>query len=162
LTIPVAIAIENTSLTADSSSTTTATTLYPWRQVEEEQAAHYRTVCRHFDDNVRLAIQGKDQEAEIAAIAGLKLVSALWDDLCNPADRFLSDTAEDRLLDLVRFCFGYAFKVGETTWSVKTKSVYALEGPSAIFTGEMENWMALRGLLLVTELDGRLDVLVLG
>jgi hypothetical protein len=139
-------------LTADSSSTTTTTTLYPWRQVEEEQAERYRTICRHFDNNARYAIQGKDQEAETAAIAGLELVSELYDDLLDPADRFLSDTAGDRLLDMVRFCFGYAFQVGDTTWPNKTNSVYELEGPWTA-PGVRENWMAVRGWLLVTEMD---------
>jgi hypothetical protein len=88
--------------------------LYPWRQVEEEQAERYRTICRHFDNNVRYAIQGKDQEAETAADVGFKLVADLYDDLvCS---------AGDRLLDLVRFCFGYASKVGNTTWPGRLNS----------------------------------------
>jgi hypothetical protein len=96
--------------------------LYPWRQVEEEQAERYRTICRHFDNNVRYAIQGKDQEAETAADAGFKLVADLYDDLVCSADRFVSDTAGNRLLDLVRFCFGYASKVGNTTWPGRLNS----------------------------------------
>jgi hypothetical protein len=132
-------------------STTTTTTLYPWRQVEEEQAARYRAICRHFDDNVRYAIQGNHQAAFLAADQGFILVQELYYDLLNPADRFVSETAGDRLLDLVRFCFSQDSKVGNTTWLRCSNSV------SGVWTswdadGPQRNWMVKRGEYLLFDL----------
>lgn len=54
------------------------------------------------------AIQGNHQAALLAADQGFTLVQELYYGHLSPTDRFVSDTASDRLLDLVRFCFRHA------------------------------------------------------
>lgn len=141
----------------NSTTTTTPAPLYPWRQVEEAQAARYRNICREFDDNIRHVIQGNHQAAFLAADAGFIIAQELYYDVLNTADRFLSDTASDGLLDLVRFCFGHAFRVRNTNWSQGLNSVGWIWVPRNT-DGPQSNWMVKRGLNLVTDLLGMLDL----
>jgi hypothetical protein len=145
--IPSRAAIENTSLTADNSTNTTT-------EIEEAQATRYRTICGHFDDNLRHVIQGNHQEAFLAADQGFILVQELYYDLLSPADCFTSNTAGDRLLDLVRFCFSRASEVGNTDWPRWQNSVSGgWNRLSAAANVPPINWMAERGLNLVVDLD---------
>ena len=73
-------------------------------------------------------------------------------DMIDRADRFRSDAAGDCLLDLVRFCFRYAFAVGGTTWPSHLNSVSELVCPSDAIVAQ-DNWMAHRGLSLVLDLE---------
>jgi hypothetical protein len=131
--------------------------LYPWRQVEEAQAARNRTVCRHFDENIHHAIQGNYQAAFLAADQGFILVQELYYDLLSTADRFVSDTAGDRLVDLVRFCFSHEFKVGNTTWLRCSNSVSGIWDPPDA-DGPQRNWMVGHGEYLLFDLVSVCDL----
>lgn len=137
-------------LTADNSTITITDTM----QVEEEQAALYRTICGHFDDNIRNVIQVNHQEAFLAAEQGFLLVQELYYGLFNSTDSFVSDTAGDRLLDLVRFCLRRASKVENTDWPRWQNSLAGIWGcHSAAFSVPPINWMAERALNLVVDLE---------
>jgi hypothetical protein len=96
-------------------------------------------------------MQGDQEEATCAANAGFVLAEQLFHDIHN-GTRFVSEIAFDRLKELARFCFTYAFGTGSTTWHRCRNSIRARSLPPAQLPGQEQNWMVERGLWLVYDL----------
>jgi hypothetical protein len=117
----------------------------------DRQTARNEEIMRHWCNNVSATIQGVQEEATCAANAGFQLAEELYQDLRN-GTRLISTTAFERLKELVRFCFSYAFMVGRTTWPRCRNSINARHLPPAQLPELEHNWMVKRGLWLVYDL----------
>jgi hypothetical protein len=106
---------------------------------------------RHWRNNVNATMHGVQEEATCAANAGFELAVQLFRDI-RSGTRSVSEIAFDRLKELVRFCFSYAFETGSSTWPRCRNSIRARTLPYAQLPGQEENWMVKRGLWLVYDL----------
>jgi hypothetical protein len=106
---------------------------------------------RHWRNNVSATIHGVQEEATCAANAGFQLAEQLYRDIWSGTS-LVSSIAFDRLKELVRFCFSYAFGVNGTTWPRCRNSIGARHLPPAQLPQQEHNWMVKRGLWLVYDL----------
>jgi hypothetical protein len=95
---------------------------------------------RHWRNNVNATMHGVQEEATCAANAGFELAVQLFRDI-RSGTRSVSEIAFDRLKELVRFCFSYAFETGSSTWPRCRNSIRARTLPYAQLPGQEENWM---------------------
>jgi hypothetical protein len=115
------------------------------------QTARNETIMLHWRNNVSATIQGKQGEATRAANAGFELAEQLYRDI-RSGTSLVSSIAFDRLKELVRFCFSYAFGVNGTTWPECNNSIRYRHLPPAQNPEQEHNWMVERGLWLVYDL----------
>jgi hypothetical protein len=105
----------------------------------------------HWRNNVSATIHGVQEEATCAANASFQLAEQLYRDIWSGTS-LVSSIAFDRLKELVRFCFSYAFGVNGTTWPRCRNSIGARHLPPAQLPQQEHNWMVKRGLWLVYDL----------
>ena len=117
----------------------------------DRQTERNEEIMRHWRNNVSATIQGVQEEATCAANAGFQLAEQLYQDI-RSGTRLVSTIAFDRLKELVRFCFSYAFKVNGKTWPRCRNSIGARLLPPAQLPQQEHNWMVKRGLWLVYDL----------
>lgn len=125
------------------------------QQEVARQTARNEEIMSFWRSNVGFAIQGARGQADSASDAGFQLAGQLYQDIRNPIV-LVSRTACDRLLELVRFCFSYAFGVRDTTWPKCRNGIWARSRPlppSRWSPAEERNWMVKRGLNLVYDLQ---------
>jgi hypothetical protein len=117
----------------------------------DRQTARNEEIMRHWRNNVSAAIHGVQEEATCASNAGFQLAEQLYQDI-RSGTSLVSSIAFDRLKELVRFCFSYAFGVNGTTWPQCRNSIGARHLPPAQLPQQGHNWMVKRGLWLVYDL----------
>ena len=127
------------------------------QQEVDRQTARTKKIMEHWRVNYHSTIRRVQEEATCAANAGFQLAEQLYRDIVDGTSSVRS-IAFDQLKELVRFCFSYAFEIGQMTWPSCRNSIHARNLPPAHTPGQEDNWMVERSLWLVYDLHNHLQL----
>jgi hypothetical protein len=116
------------------------------------QADRKHEIIQHWQGNITYNKQNNRRAARESVLAGFDLVDEIHSDIIS-ADAFVSHTACWSLNQLAAWCLAHENDARSTTWPRGDNSIEGLYRNDPADAQEEENWLALRGLRLVCDLD---------
>jgi hypothetical protein len=116
------------------------------------QADRKQEILKFWRDNVIYNKQNNRAQATESALDGFDLVADIYIDIMS-VDGFVSRTACHSLNQVSAWCFQRMSDAHGTTWPRGENSIERLYRNDPADTQEQENWLALRGLRLIYDLQ---------